>query len=68
MMKCSCGGKIERINRKKMRCIKCGAEFSVLSSTGWWNEWKQNVKVVEKLEIVRNGLVNIFVILVTVID
>ena len=29
-MKCICGGKIERINRKKMRCIKCGAEFSVL--------------------------------------
>jgi len=28
-MKCTCGGKIERINRKKMRCIKCGAEFSV---------------------------------------
>jgi len=34
MMKCSCGGKIERINRKKMRCVKCGAEFSVLSSKG----------------------------------
>jgi hypothetical protein len=51
-----------------MRCVKCGAEFSVLSSTGWWNEWKQNAKVVEKLEIVRNGLVNIFVILVTMID
>jgi hypothetical protein len=31
-MKCSCGGKIERINRKKMRCIRCGAEFSVLSA------------------------------------
>ncbi len=32
-MKCSCGGKIERINRKKMRCIRCGAEFSILSAT-----------------------------------
>ena len=30
MMKCSCGGKIERINKKQMRCIRCGAEFSVL--------------------------------------
>jgi hypothetical protein len=29
-MKCSCGGKIEKINRKKMRCIRCGAEFSVV--------------------------------------
>lgn len=29
MIKCSCGGKIERINRKKMVCIRCGAEFSV---------------------------------------
>jgi len=29
-MKCSCGGKIEKFNRKKMRCIRCGAEFSVL--------------------------------------
>ena len=28
-MKCSYGGKIERINRKKMRCIRCGAEFEV---------------------------------------
>jgi len=27
-MKCSCGEKIERINKKKMRCIRCGAEFS----------------------------------------
>jgi len=33
MMKCSCGGKIERINRKIMRCIRCGAEFSVLPSS-----------------------------------
>ena len=30
MIKCSCGGKIERINRKKMRCVRCGAEFSAL--------------------------------------
>ncbi len=30
MMKCSCGGKIERINRKQMRCIICGSEFPVL--------------------------------------
>jgi len=30
-MKCSYGGKIVRINRKKMRCIRCGTEFSVLS-------------------------------------
>ena len=29
-MKCSCGGKIERINNKKMRCIRCDAEFSVV--------------------------------------
>jgi hypothetical protein len=29
-MKCICGGKIERINKKKMRCVKCGAEFPVL--------------------------------------
>ena len=29
-MKCSCGGKIEKFNKKKMRCIRCGAEFSIL--------------------------------------
>jgi len=31
-MKCNCGGKIERINRKKMRCVRCGAEFSSSSA------------------------------------
>ncbi len=30
MIKCTCGGKIERINRKKMRCVRCGAEFSAI--------------------------------------
>jgi hypothetical protein len=31
-------------------------------------KWKQNVKVAEKWEIVRNFLVNIFVMPVTIID
>jgi len=30
MTKCNCGGKVERINRKKMRCVRCGAEFSAI--------------------------------------
>jgi len=29
-MKCSCGGKIEKINKKILRCVRCGAEFSAL--------------------------------------
>ena len=33
-----------------------------------WAKWKQNAKVVEKWEIVRNGLVNMFVMPVTMID
>ena len=33
-----------------------------------WAKWKQNAKIVEKWEIVRNGLVNMFVMLVTMID
>ena len=33
-----------------------------------WAKWKQNVKVVEKQEIVWNGLVNIFVMPVITID